>query len=266
MQECIGKTCELGRGDLAFMLGSYCYSVSCSSDRVCQTIPAQPSKFYPRIAFLKWAPKINETELLEDEGADYISIPKCTRSHILYNHTLLGGLRAGNFTHLAEVDSIETCAALCCAEQTCDLALVLGENCYAGDCASKELCVPVPVKPTANRSSQIAYITSRKKVEEPGTAEEGACDQKMKPSDRFTMMNEGGNLKNGPMFLSDTESDSDDHDESEIPRRNRMPSIREPHSLKNPSATTVLLLLTLWNEVTVEAWIPRLEEPCRTYK
>lgn len=61
MQECIGKTCELGRGDLAFMLGSYCYSVSCSSDRVCQTIPAQPSKFYPRIAFLKWAPKINET-------------------------------------------------------------------------------------------------------------------------------------------------------------------------------------------------------------
>ena len=61
MQECIGKTCELGRGDLAFMLGSYCYSVSCSSGRVCQTIPAQPSKFYPRIAFLKWAPKINET-------------------------------------------------------------------------------------------------------------------------------------------------------------------------------------------------------------
>lgn len=61
MQECIGKTCELGSGDLAFMLGSYCYSVTCSSGRVCQTIPAQPSKFYPRIAFLKWAPKINET-------------------------------------------------------------------------------------------------------------------------------------------------------------------------------------------------------------
>ena len=111
------------------------------------------------------------TELLEDEGTDYTSIPKCTRSHILYNHTLLGGLRAGNFTHIAEVDSIETCAALCCAEQTCDLALVLGENCYAGDCASKELCVPVPVNPTANRGSQIAYITSRKKVEEPGTGQ-----------------------------------------------------------------------------------------------
>ncbi|KAL9963284.1 hypothetical protein ACROYT_G032469 [Oculina patagonica] len=291
MQECIGKTCELGRGDLAFMLGSYCYSVSCSSGRVCQTIPAQPSKFDPRIAFLKWAPKINETELLEDEGADYTSIPKCTRSNILYNHTLLGGLRAGNFTHIGEVDSIQTCAALCCAEHTCDLALVLGENCYAGDCASKELCVPVPVNPTANRSSQIAYITSRKKVEEPGTADWSlwyiivgsiaigigitgimwtVCTcwhrgrrlrPKDEPSDRFTMMNECGDspqglemlpqgwnlqqfgqqyntsgnlkcLKNGPMFLSDTESDSDDQEVTEVPRRNRRPSIREPQSLK----------------------------------
>ena len=110
-------------------------------------------------------------ELLEDEGAGYPSIPKCTRSQILYNHTLLGGLRAGNFTEIAEVDSIETCAALCCAEQTCDLALLLGENCYAGDCASKELCIPVPVNQMANRGSRIAYITSRKKVEEPGSGQ-----------------------------------------------------------------------------------------------
>ena len=34
------------------------------------------------------------------------------------------------------------------------------------------------------------------------------------------------------MFLSDTESDSDDHDETEVPRRNRRPSVREPQSLK----------------------------------
>ena len=60
MQECIGRSCDLGQGDMAFMLGSYCYLVSCYSDRVCQTIPAQPSKFHPRIAFLKWAPKITE--------------------------------------------------------------------------------------------------------------------------------------------------------------------------------------------------------------
>lgn len=33
------------------------------------------------------------------------------------------------------------------------------------------------------------------------------------------------------MFLSDTESDSDE-DEREVPRRNRRPSILEPQSLK----------------------------------
>ncbi|CAH3181775.1 unnamed protein product [Porites evermanni] len=286
MQECIGRSCDLGRGDMAFMLGSYCYSVSCYSDRVCQTIPAQPSKFYPRIAFLKWAPKITEEELLEDE-AEYTSIPKCTRSHILYNHTLLGGLRAGNFTQIAEVDSIETCAALCCAEQTCDLALVLGDNCYAGDCASKELCIPVPVYYTSKRSSQIAYITSRKKVEDQGTDwslwyiivgsiaigigitgimwtvctcwhRGRRLKSKDEPSDRFTMINDCGDspkglemlpqgwnlqqfgqqfndpgkfLKNGPMFLSDTESDSDDHEETTAPPKSKIP-IRAPQSLK----------------------------------
>ena len=61
MQECIGSACELGKGDLAFMLGNYCYSVSCVNARVCETIPAQPSKFRPKVAFLKWGPKINET-------------------------------------------------------------------------------------------------------------------------------------------------------------------------------------------------------------
>ena len=33
--------------------------------------------------------------------------PRCKRSHIMYNHTLKGGLRAGNFSMLASVDDIE---------------------------------------------------------------------------------------------------------------------------------------------------------------
>jgi len=32
------------------------------------------------------------------------------------------------------------------------------------------------------------------------------------------------------MFLSDTESDSDDHEDTEVPRRNRMSSVREPQA------------------------------------
>ena len=39
----------------------------------------------------------------------------------MYNHTLKGGLRAGNFSMLASLDDIEVCAALCCEEKYCDL-------------------------------------------------------------------------------------------------------------------------------------------------
>lgn len=41
----------------------------------------------------------------------------------------------------------------------------------------------------------------------------------------------GKYLKNGPMFLSDTESDSDDHEETAAPPRSKIP-VREPKSLK----------------------------------
>lgn len=40
----------------------------------------------------------------------------------------------------------------------------------------------------------------------------------------------GKYLKNGPMFLSDTEGDSDDNEVTEVPR-SKIP-IREPQSLK----------------------------------
>ena len=61
MQECIGKSCDLGTGDLAFMLGDVCYSLACDNERVCETIPAQPYALHTKLAFLRWAPKINET-------------------------------------------------------------------------------------------------------------------------------------------------------------------------------------------------------------
>ena len=45
---------------------------------------------------------------------------------------------------------------------------MIGDNCYAGDCASPELCSAVPVPAGAAQRSQIAYITApgRKKSED----------------------------------------------------------------------------------------------------
>ena len=90
--------------------------------------------------------------------------PKCSRSHILHNHTLKGGLRAGNFSVISQVDSIENCAAICCNEENCDLALMLDEVCYIGDCANTDLCVPVPVFEGSRRTSQIAFISNPRKA------------------------------------------------------------------------------------------------------
>ena len=48
----------------------------------------------------------------------------------MYNHTLKGGLRAGNFSMLASVDDIEVCAALCCEEKYCDLGKKILKFCF----------------------------------------------------------------------------------------------------------------------------------------
>ena len=103
-----------------------------------------------------------------DFFVNHRQLPRCKRSHIMYNHTLKGGLRAGNFSMLAAVNDIEVCAALCCEEKNCDLALMIGDNCYAGDCTSPDLCKAVPIPPGMLQRSQIAYITApgRKKPED----------------------------------------------------------------------------------------------------
>jgi hypothetical protein len=64
MQECIGMSCDYGQGDLVLMLEKDCYTVKCVNERVCQTAPAQPSKFFSRVAYLKWGSTINETGIV----------------------------------------------------------------------------------------------------------------------------------------------------------------------------------------------------------
>lgn len=173
LQDCIGRACDLNEGHVALMLGQYCYSVMCHNERICQTIPAKPTHLKPKVAYLAWTQEPIEQDTItnmaeSDFFVNHKRYPRCKRSHIMYNHTLKGGLRAGNFSMLAAVDDIEVCAALCCEEKYCDLALMIGDNCYAGDCASPELCSAVPVPPGSAQKSQIAYITApgRKKAED----------------------------------------------------------------------------------------------------
>jgi len=173
LQDCVGRACDLNEGHVALMIGSYCFSVTCHNERVCQTIPAKPTHLKPKVAYLAWTQEPIEPDTItnmaeSDFFINHHQLPRCKRSHIMYNHTLKGGLRAGNFSMLAAVNDIEVCAALCCEEKNCDLALMIGDNCYAGDCTSPDLCKAVPIPPGMVQRSQIAYITApgRKKPED----------------------------------------------------------------------------------------------------
>ncbi|XP_065063481.1 uncharacterized protein LOC135690007 [Rhopilema esculentum] len=173
LQDCVGRACDLNEGHVALMIGRYCFSVTCHNERVCQTIPAKPTQLKPKVAYLAWTQEPIEPDTItnmaeSDFFVNHHRFPRCKRSHIMYNHTLKGGLRAGNFSMLAAVNDIEVCAALCCEEKNCDLALMIGDNCYAGDCTSPDLCKAVPIPPGMVQRSQIAYITApgRKKPED----------------------------------------------------------------------------------------------------
>lgn len=65
LEDCIGRACDLNEGHLALMLGRYCYSVMCSNQRTCQTIPAKPSHLRPKVAYLAWTQEPIEQDTSE---------------------------------------------------------------------------------------------------------------------------------------------------------------------------------------------------------
>ena len=74
--------------------------------------------------------------------------------------TLKGGLQAGDFTDIGRVGSIQDCYDTCCQQEKCDLAFMLGQNCFTVVCKDKKMCVTTPAQPSIF-NPQIAYLTKR---------------------------------------------------------------------------------------------------------
>ena len=53
METCVHMCCESATCDVAFMLKDSCYSVGCSSEELCEEIPAPSSAYYPRLSFVR---------------------------------------------------------------------------------------------------------------------------------------------------------------------------------------------------------------------
>ena len=96
----------------------------------------------------------------------------CTQSPILKNVTVRGGIHAGNFTDLGEVESMRMCIALCCEHKACDLSFMIGSTCIEVSCVSEELCQAVRARPY-KYNPQIAYIRRRQLRKSPVLGRKG---------------------------------------------------------------------------------------------
>jgi len=95
----------------------------------------------------------NPTSSVASEPA----VSRCTHSRLYHHVTLTGGLRAGNFTRLAEHVDMEDCAQQCCAQRSCNLAILMRDTCFGLHCSSPELCSTRPAR-LRGFSLKIMYI------------------------------------------------------------------------------------------------------------
>lgn len=61
IQKCRRICCEMPHCNLAFMLSSNCFSVACKSADACKTQPANPSRYNPKISYVR---EYGSTELI----------------------------------------------------------------------------------------------------------------------------------------------------------------------------------------------------------
>lgn len=75
------------------------------------------------------------------------SLRKCAKGGREWNSaTLRDGALAGDFSILKRTTSMTTCKELCCANDSCELALLVNGGCFSVQCKSAEACMPHSVK------------------------------------------------------------------------------------------------------------------------
>jgi len=161
MEECQKKCCEFPVCDLSFMLAGSCYLVGCNDQKQCAMQPAKESKFHPMISYVtRWNNEgVKHTVLLQEKGVQHT----CGKLAPLMKVTLKGGLQAGEFTDVGKVSNLAQCYDICCQQDNCDLAFMLGQNCFSVQCKDKRLCTTIPAQPSIF-NPQIAYVTKRERT------------------------------------------------------------------------------------------------------
>jgi len=76
----------------------------------------------------------------------------------------MGVFTTESFISCMQVGNIGECYDLCCQQSNCNLAFMLGQNCFSVKCTNKDLCSTIPAQPSIY-NPQIAYVYNRKAIE-----------------------------------------------------------------------------------------------------
>lgn len=89
---------------------------------------------------------------------------RCTKSKIMHNVTLRGGIASGIFKDKGILYNMQKCVQICCNAKKCHVAFMISGHCFSVTCKNQSLCEVVSARRT-KYNSYIAYIYTRSKVD-----------------------------------------------------------------------------------------------------
>ena len=169
MKTCIDTCCQDQTCSVAFMPGKTCYTVACKSEKLCEAIPATPStKTNGSVQIshiVRGGGKGDEIDQFRKQtGIHRNSVgvkQTCVFSRVAYNHSLVGGKRAGELIDLGTLVDIHDCAQKCCEHENCEVAYIAENKCYAIDCFTEDLCQSQPGSGPGGTMTSLVYVNKR---------------------------------------------------------------------------------------------------------
>ncbi|KAM7429253.1 hypothetical protein ABFA07_019869 [Porites harrisoni] len=106
-----------------------------------------------------------------------VDVRKCDKDGREWRRaTLRGGAEAGDFSLLKRTASMKTCKQLCCASDSCELALLVNGGCFSVQCRSADACIPENVKRSGVVAPRIFVRNIAKLLKKREEESKGALD------------------------------------------------------------------------------------------
>ena len=85
----------------------------------------------------------------------------CEPTRIYKKVSLKDGSDSGDFYDYGKVEKMQLCVELCCKDEVCDIAFMVGKTCYAIKCHDLLKCQIVSASKTTMVDTQLAYVVKK---------------------------------------------------------------------------------------------------------